>query len=190
MGWVVSNYLATGKAPVPMGNENMTAAPSGTFATGEGLLNIAANEQKQFEALCAAIGKPALIADARFAARETRKENRYALKREIEAGLKPGSAAEWEAILNEAGVPAGQVLSVPQILDHQQVKGRDFVVSIVDVPGLGKPTHVSRGGFRVNGEGAKPSAPPPALGAQTDAWLRKLGYDIADIARLRAQKTV
>ncbi len=45
MGWVVSNHLIAGKAPSPMGNENMTASPSGTFRTGDGLLNIAANKQ-------------------------------------------------------------------------------------------------------------------------------------------------
>ena len=56
MGWVVSNYLIAGQAPVPMGNDNFTAAPSGAFATGDGLINIAANKQEQFEALAAAVG--------------------------------------------------------------------------------------------------------------------------------------
>src|SRR4029077_3280227 len=51
MGWAVSNWLIAGVKPEPMGNENMTACPSGTFRTGEGLLNIAANKQEQFEAL-------------------------------------------------------------------------------------------------------------------------------------------
>ena len=60
MGWVVSNWLIAGVRPEPMGNENMTASPSGTFRTGEGLLNIAANQQQQFEALCRLIGRPEL----------------------------------------------------------------------------------------------------------------------------------
>src|SRR5262245_63003740 len=47
MGWVVSNWLIAGVRPEPMGNENMTASPSGTFRTGKGLLNIAANKQEQ-----------------------------------------------------------------------------------------------------------------------------------------------
>uniref|UniRef100_UPI0021CB7F9F CoA transferase n=1 Tax=Klebsiella pneumoniae TaxID=573 RepID=UPI0021CB7F9F len=42
MGWVVSNYLVAGREPAPMGNDNMTASPSGTFRTGDGLINIAA----------------------------------------------------------------------------------------------------------------------------------------------------
>ena len=45
MGWVVSNYLNADVEPQPMGNDNFTAAPSGTFRTGAGLLNIAANDR-------------------------------------------------------------------------------------------------------------------------------------------------
>ena len=60
MGWVVSNYLNAGVVPIPMGNENFTAAPSGTFQTADGLLNIAANEDYQFEKLCEVIGYPEL----------------------------------------------------------------------------------------------------------------------------------
>src|SRR5439155_21230642 len=76
MGWVVSNYLIAGQEPVPMGNNNFTAAPSGTFRTGEGLLNIAANKQQQFEALAKAIAREHLIRDPRFASRENRKLHR------------------------------------------------------------------------------------------------------------------
>ena len=73
MGWVVSNYLNAGVRPQPMGNDNFTAAPSGTFRTSDGLLNIAANEQKQFEALADLVGAPHLATDRRFAEREARK---------------------------------------------------------------------------------------------------------------------
>ncbi|MFX5734537.1 CoA transferase, partial [Acinetobacter baumannii] len=61
MGWAVSNWLIAGVRPEPMGNENMTASPSGTFRTGDGLLNIAANKQEQFVALCRLIGRPDLV---------------------------------------------------------------------------------------------------------------------------------
>ncbi|TIU55899.1 MAG: CoA transferase, partial [Mesorhizobium sp.] len=87
LGWPVSNYLTAGVEPRPMGNENMTAAPSGAFRTGEGLLNIAANKQEQFVTLCQLIGRPELASDPRFAERETRKQNRAALKVLIEDAL-------------------------------------------------------------------------------------------------------
>ncbi|MBL8523460.1 MAG: CoA transferase [Betaproteobacteria bacterium] len=190
MGWVVSNYLATGKAPEPMGNENFTAAPSGAFRTGLGLLNIAANEQKQFEALCDQISRPELKTDPRFAQRESRKKNRYVLKAEIEAGLKTGSAADWEELLNAAGVPSGQILSVPEILSQPQVTGRDFVVDLKEVPGLEKTAHVTRGGYLVNGAAMQPNSPPPQLGAHTATWLHNLGYDDDEIARLVDEKVI
>ena len=61
MGWAVSNWLIAGVKPAPMGNENMTASPSGTFRTGNGLLNIAANKQEQFETLARLIGREDLV---------------------------------------------------------------------------------------------------------------------------------
>jgi len=105
MGWVVSNFLIAGQTPVAMGNENFTASPSGAFRTAAGLLNIAANEQSQFEALCRVVGRDDLAGDPRFRAREARKQNRAALKAELEAALAGKSAAAWEAALTAAGVP-------------------------------------------------------------------------------------
>ena len=52
IGWVVSNHLIAGQAPTPNGNDNFTASPSCTFRTVDGVMNIAANKQDQFEALC------------------------------------------------------------------------------------------------------------------------------------------
>ena len=114
MGWVVSNYLIGGHEPRPMGNSNFTAAPSGTFKTRDGLLNIAANKQEQFEALAEAIGRPELPRDPRFAEREARKDHRAALTVEIEKALMARPADEWEAILNKAGIPAGRVVTCPR----------------------------------------------------------------------------
>src|SRR4051812_28830658 len=120
MGWVVSNWLIAGVQPQPLGNENMTASPSGTFRTGDGLLNIAANQQQQFEMLCKLIRRPGLAGDARFAGREGRKRNRTELGREIEQALSARSAAEWSRLMNASGVPAGEVLDVPSVLAHPQ----------------------------------------------------------------------
>ncbi len=74
MGWAVSNWLIAGVTPEPMGNENVTASPSGTFKTGDGLLNIAANQQGQFQKLCELIGRKELAVDPRFNDREERKK--------------------------------------------------------------------------------------------------------------------
>ena len=190
MGWIVSNYLIAGKEPVPMGNENFTAAPSGTFRTGEGLLNIAANKQEQFVALAEAIGRPELATDERFAERETRKRNRKALKVEVEAGLAGKSAAEWESILAKLGVPAGRVLSVPQVLAHPQIQSRDLLAHFEQVPGVGRDICLVRAGFKMAGGNPDVATPPPQLGEHTDSLLVELGYSAAEIAQLHDAKAV
>src|SRR5262249_6272879 len=118
MGWAVSNWLIAGVASQPMGNENMTASPSGTFRTGDGPLNIAANKQEQFETLCRLIDRDDLVMDPRFAKRDDRKVNRAELAREIEQALAARPAREWSRLLNASGVPAGEVLDVPAVLEH------------------------------------------------------------------------
>ncbi|RWH31364.1 CoA transferase [Mesorhizobium sp.] len=168
LGWPVSNYLTAGVEPQAMGNENMTAAPSGAFRTGEGLLNIAANKQEQFVILCGLIGRPDLASDPRFAERETRKGNRAALKPLIEDALAGAPAAVWEEKLNRAGVPAGRVLTIPQVLQERQVIERRMTTRFQEIPGMEKPLTVVRGGFMVDGAAPVPAGPPPCLGAHMD----------------------
>ena len=187
MGWVVSNYLNAGVEPIPMGNENFTAAPSGAFRTANGLLNIAANEDAQYEKLCDVIGRPELKTDVRFAERETRRRNRPAINKEIAPELMKRSAAEWEQALIEAGVPAGRVLSVPEILGHAHLSGRNFVSEFEGSAGKQK---VTRGGFMFSDDQASPQAAAPALSEHTDAWLGKLGYDAEKIRSLRKKRVI
>jgi crotonobetainyl-CoA:carnitine CoA-transferase CaiB-like acyl-CoA transferase len=187
MGWVVSNYLNAGVEPFPMGNENFTAAPSGAFRTADGLLNIAANEDAQYEKLCDVIGRPELKTDLRFAERETRRGNRLAINQEIAPELMKRSAAEWEQALIEAGVPAGRVLSVPEILGHRHLSGRNFVS---EFEGAAGKQIVTRGGFLFSDDRASPQGPAPALSEHTDAWLGKLGYDAEKIQSLRKNHVI
>jgi crotonobetainyl-CoA:carnitine CoA-transferase CaiB-like acyl-CoA transferase len=187
MGWVVSNYLNAGVEPIPMGNENFTAAPSGAFRTADGLLNIAANEDAQYEKLCDVIGCPELKSDPRFAERETRRRNRTAINKEIAPELMKRSAADWEQALIEAGVPAGCVLSVPEILAHPHLSGRNFVSEFEGSTGKQK---VTRGGFLFSDDQASPQGPAPALSEHTDTWLGKLGYDAETIHNLRKKRVI
>jgi CoA:oxalate CoA-transferase len=190
MGWVVSNWLIAGVKSEPLGNENMTASPSGTFKTGASLLNIAANKQEQFERLCEIIGRNDLATDPRYINREDRKKHRYELKAEIESALTTRPAREWSMLLNEHGVPAGEVLSVPEVLEHPQVSERGLIKRFQQVPGAGREIAVVRSGFRLASGDPKPATPPPVLGADTESILAELGYDREAIAKLRKEGVV
>jgi CoA:oxalate CoA-transferase len=171
LGWPVSNFLTAGVEPAPMGNENMTAAPSGTFRTGDGLLNIAANKQEQFVTLCGLIGRPDLAEDTRFAERETRKKNRAELNAAIEDALAVRPASVWEEAFNAAGVPAGRVLTIPEVLQEPQVAERGMTKRFDGVLPEGQALTVVRGGFLVDGRAPLPASPPPKLGEHSEQVL-------------------
>lgn len=190
MGWVVSNYLVAGNVPKPLGNENFTASPSGTFKTGDGLLNIAANKQEQFEAVCNVLARPELKADPRFAKRQDRLDNRGLLKELLEDAMAGKPAAEWRQLLNDSGVPAGEVLSVPDALAHPQIADRGMIAEFKNAPGVGKDIKVVRTGYKIDGSPASVDAPPPTLGQHADDILGELGYDVAAIAKLREDKAI
>jgi crotonobetainyl-CoA:carnitine CoA-transferase CaiB-like acyl-CoA transferase len=164
MGWAVSNYLVSGIAPEPMGDQNATAAPSGTFQAADGPLNIAANRQEQFETLCALVGRPELVTDPRFAGREARKDHRDELGRELNDALRARSAAEWERLLSGAGVPAARVLTVAQAVASDQLTDRGFFTDLPFPSSTERELRTSGSGVLFDGEQFRPTAPPPVLG--------------------------
>jgi crotonobetainyl-CoA:carnitine CoA-transferase CaiB-like acyl-CoA transferase len=168
----------------------VTASPSGTFRTGEGLLNIAANKQEQFETLCALIGREELATDPRFAGREDRKRRRLELRAEIELSLAAKSAQDWSALLNKNGVPAGEVLDVPAVLEHPQIKERRLLRRFESVPGVDRSVSVVRSGFRLRSGDPEPGSPPPALGADTSDLLAELGYSKRDVDELAREGAI
>lgn len=185
MGWVVSNHLIAGVEPLPQGNENPTSAPSGTFDTATGSMNIAANKDAQWELLTDHLGLGHLRGQAEYLTREDRKANRLALRDELEAVLKTRPAEAWADELNRIGVPAGVILSVPEVLSSPQVAERGFLARFNDVPGVDRPVTVARTGVKMDGQAPKVDTPPPALDQHGDEVWSELGLSVAEIAALR-----
>ncbi|MFB3853098.1 MAG: CaiB/BaiF CoA transferase family protein [Vicinamibacterales bacterium] len=188
LGWVAANWLIGGKPPQLLGNDNMTAAPSGTFRTADGYINIAANEQKQWENLCDVLGLQELKTDERFQKRDVRKANRRALTPLIEAKLTERPTAHWVDALNAKGIPSGAILSLQEALAAPQVEHRGTIQTIEE-PGIG-PLRLFNLSAKFECTPGQVESPPPRLGAHTEAILEGLGYSREEIDRLRASGAI
>jgi CoA:oxalate CoA-transferase len=187
-GWVAANLLIGKQQPVLMGNDNFTAAPSGTFATKDGYINIAANKQEQWEAVADLLGVPELKTDPRFQERDSRKKNRKALTPLLEVKLKEKDTAYWVELLNKNDVPSGAILGLEAALNQPQVRHRQTLqpVSVEGVGelqlfGLSAKLEETPGGIET---------PPPRLSAHTNEILGALGYSADDIKRLKEAKVI
>lgn len=188
LGWTASNLMIGGQDPIPMGNENFTAAPSGTFKTKDGYINIAANEQKQWEALADTLGLSELKTDPRFQDREARKKNRYILKDIIEQKLIENTTDYWVKVLIEKDVPCGEILSLREALNSPQVKHRGTIGEI-EVEGIGKvklfnlPPKFSKVECKIE-------TPPPKFSQHTSEILKELGYTDDEIRNFKEKGVI
>lgn len=185
MGWVVSNYLIAGVEPAANGNENVTSAPSGTFETQSGPINIAANKDEQWVLLTDHLGLAELRERPEYATREDRKANRLALRGDLEQVLLTRPARDWARELNQIGVPAGAVLSVPEVLAMPQIADRGFLEQFANVPGVGRDIEVVSTGIKMDHQPLTVENPPPVLGEHNaDIW-GEIGLSPADIEDLK-----
>jgi CoA:oxalate CoA-transferase len=188
MGWVAANLLIGGQQPVPLGNENFTAAPSSMFRTKDGYVNIAANQQQQWEDLADELGVPELKTDPRFQERDIRKANRYRLTPLLEARLTQESTAHWVDVLNAKGIPAGDILSLEAALNSEQARHR-AVIEEVDQPGIGAIKIFNLTAKFSETPGAIESA-PPTLSQHTDIILNELGYSAEERRSLKSKMVI
>lgn len=183
MGWVAANLLIGQQQPVLMGNDNFTAAPSGTFRTLDGHINIAANKQEQWEAVCDVLKLPELKRDARFEERDNRKKHRKELTPLLEEKLTQRTTAAWVAELNAADVPSGAILGLEEALRQPQLRHRD-VLKKLPLPGFGD---IEVFGLTAQFEKTPGTVdtPPPVLGEHNSEIYAALEISVAEQSRLK-----
>ncbi len=183
MGWVAANLLIGKHQPALMGNDNFTAAPSGTFATKNGHINIAANRQEQWESLADVLGLSELKEDPRFQQRDARKQNRKALTPLIESKLKEMETSYWVGILNARNIPAGAILGLGDALCQEQIVHRGTLQTI-QAEGIGN-LQLFNLTPKFEKAQARIESPPPKLSKHTNEILTGLGYSGEQIEMLR-----
>jgi CoA:oxalate CoA-transferase len=188
MGWVAANLMIGGQQPVMMGNDNFTAAPSGTFKTKDGHINIAANKQEQWEAVADVLGVPELKTDPRFQERDRRKQNRKALTPLLEAKLVEKETAYWVEMLNNHDVPSGAILTLGEALTQEQIVHRQTFTPVA-VEGIGD-VQLFNMTAKFGADPCKVEAPPPTLGQHTLEFLGVLGISADETKTLKEKGVI
>ncbi len=156
---VIADYTQSGEPPAKTGGFYPFAAPYGVFAASDRELFIGISNDRHWAAFCAGAGRGDLAADERFATSGARIHNREPLNELMARLLGARTAAEWVAICEQAGVPAGLIESIPEVVDQEQAAARGMVLEtgIEGVRTAGIPVKLSRTPGVVRG-------PAPLLG--------------------------
>ncbi|MAU96509.1 MAG: formyl-CoA transferase [Fulvimarina sp.] len=188
MDFQAARYLIDGEVPGQAGNDHPYSTPMGVVETADGHVNIAVGGESQWAPFCAAIGRPELAEDERFATQADRFANRPTLTALLKEIFVEKRSEDWLAILEDHGVPCGPINGIDAVFADPQVRHL----------GVAKPlTHQARGPIKVVATpitmSRTPSSirtPSPDPGEHTDEILAEAGLSSDEIGDLRAKGAI
>jgi formyl-CoA transferase len=186
---LVTEYDKTGYIRERTGAILPNVAPSNVYPTSDGLVLIAANQDTVFRRLCEAMGNAALPDDARYANHQARGARQAELDALIGRWTAGHTTAGVLALMEKAGVPAGQIYRAPDMLRDPHFAAREAIVAVphpqfgtIRMQNVVPKLSATPGGIR---------APSPALGEHNDAIYRDLlGLSPERYATLQAARVI
>lgn len=188
MDFQAARWLNEGDVPVAMGNDHPTSAPMGLFKASDGVFNLGASGNGNWHRLCELLQRPEWRDDPEFRTEKLRAQHRSRLNALLDEAFATQPVDHWVTVLNDAGIPAGPVYSVPEMFDDPQVRHLGVAAELPRADGgttrfVTQPVQLSRTPPGV-------AAPAPGWGEHTDEVLRELGYDDTRIGALRSEGVV
>lgn len=187
---VATGFLATGEEPQRHGNAHATVVPYQLFPTADGQIALAVGNDGQFRKLCEQVlERPELGDDVRYATSRARVLNRETLIPALEESFRRDSTTAWLQRLRTAGVPAGIVRPISEVLTAPEVIERNMIQE-VEKPGVGR-LRLSGSPLKLSGTPPLPASAPPDLGEHTDLVLRTiLGVSEEELQELRQRSII
>ncbi len=156
--------------------------------TADGFISVAVVTDDQWRGLFRAVDRPELAEDPRFATAEARGKNIAALLEELGGGKTEMTSAEALGRLVAEDVPCGPILSLDEVMGHEQVVACGSIEEH-ESPVLGR-MRAPRPPARCSGTAAELASPAPPAGADTAEVLASLGLAESEITDLRSKGVV
>jgi len=171
-GWNAIAFATRGQ-PERTGTASPFLAPNQVFEAADGHFTLAIVSDRHFELLCDAIERADLLES--YPRNEDRMDDRDSLVRKLSRVFKSEGVEYWIGVLEQAGLPVGRILTIPEAFDDPQARHHGMLVEF-DHPTAG---HVRTTGspLRIDGEQARSHSTPPTLGAHTRDILHEMGVD-------------
>ena len=180
--WQSAICFATGESPGRMGTAHPLNAPYQTFRTKDGWVNIGAANQRNWERLLECLGAPELGEDPRFSRNSDRMANQEALVEVLSVYLEKQTTRDWLDALEDAGIPAGPVLTIKEMQADPQTIAREMVPE-TDHPVAGRVQAIGLP-VKLSATPGGVVAPAPLFGQHTREVLVEAGYSSSEIAAL------
>jgi crotonobetainyl-CoA:carnitine CoA-transferase CaiB-like acyl-CoA transferase len=174
--------------PVPEGNHHPLLCPFGMFPAKDGFVTIAAHADAHFPILCRLIGKPEMATDPRFITVQDRRANQDVIIAAVSDFTKQRTKQELLAYFG-GKVPFSPVYNVRDIVADPHFKAREML-PWVPHPGLDHEVQIAGVAVKMTETPGKVRHRAPILGEHTDEYLKSIGCNACEIARLRAGKIV
>ena len=186
MGLNYYNFFATGKVGPRVGpNPLAQIGSAGTWKTKDGVLLVNANNQRLFERMARVLGRGDLLEDDRFRDLNASGKHRDELRAILGEIFSTDTANHWDGVLRKAGVPSGQLKNLDDVVENPQLKFRNTLTTMSDVPGIDEALTFLGAGFTVDETPTRPTTVPPTLGRDSDDILTEIGINRLEIKRLR-----
>jgi crotonobetainyl-CoA:carnitine CoA-transferase CaiB-like acyl-CoA transferase len=183
------NYLATGRAPVRMGNAHPNIVPYQDFPTADGAMILAVGNDSQFAKLALVAGRAEWAVSPLFATNKARVANRAAFVAAFTEVSVTRTTGDWIAALEAAGVPCGPINTLAEVFADPQVVARGMEIRMEHAAGASLPLVANP--IRMSETPPEYRLAPPVLGQDTRAVLaERLGLDEAAIAALAEQGVI
>ncbi|MCB1645911.1 MAG: CoA transferase [Pseudomonadales bacterium] len=153
------------------------------YETTTDYISVSAMSNKQWQALCEAVGHPEWLEDERFRTPALRDLNANERLNMTQEALRTRSAAEWLEILEQAGVPCAPVLKRKDMIHHPQVQANQLIVEL-DHPVAGR-IRQTRPAARFSRTTPEIRRGAPLHGEHNDEVLAEIGLTEEQISKLR-----